>query len=165
MASNMLSLPKGLSTLQSLSVQPCWQGLPVETLYVPAEGGFQPALLRCSAKQHQQSRQKHFLTSTAPLKQRGTLLPDGVCQKSQEQRPDLALGYVLPPARVGYGDGHGDSLQACGKSAKCPSWSGCQCVEHLTWAQQESSGRERTDCMNALFLVPCCCSPPLQVTQ
>jgi len=109
MASNMLSLPKGLSTLQSLSVQPCWQGLPVEMLYVPAEGGFQPALLRCSAEWHQQSRWKHFLTSTAPLTQRDTLLPVGACLKSHEQRADLGLGFISSLGQGGLWGRAGDA--------------------------------------------------------
>lgn len=35
-----------------------------------------------------------FLTGMAPLKQWGTLLPDGVCLKSREQRADLAPGFI-----------------------------------------------------------------------
>ena len=101
MASNIVSLPKGLSTLQSLSVQPCWQGLLAEMLYVPAEGGFQPVLLCCSTERHQQSGRKHFLTSTASLKQQGTLLLAGVCLKSQEQGADLALGFISSPSKGG----------------------------------------------------------------
>lgn len=97
----MLSLPKGLSTLQSLSVQPCWQGLPAETLSVPAEGGSEPALPRCSARRHQRSGQKHFLTSAAPLKQRGTPLPDGVCLKRQERRAAPPPAFVSSPSKGG----------------------------------------------------------------
>lgn len=164
----MLSLPKGLSTLQSLSVQPCWQGLPAETLYVPAEGGFQPALLCCSAEQYQQSGRKHFLTSTAPRKQRGTILPAGVCLRSQEQGADLALGFVSSPARVGCGDRLGMlSLQARGKSSFCKVSLLVQVpVRGASYlGTMEGVGRLRIHPMNALFLVPFCCSPPLRVMQ
>lgn len=112
MASNMLSLPKGLSTLQSLSVQPCWQGLPAERLSVPAEGGFEPAPPRCSAQRHQRGRQKHFLTRVAPPQQRGMLLPDGASLKSRERRADLAPGFGSSPSEGGLWGRAGDAVPA-----------------------------------------------------
>lgn len=163
----MLSLPKGLSTPQSSSVQPCWKRLLVEMLHVPAEGGFSQPCYAAAPNSFSKADESVFSLAWL-LGSSGVrfCLIDFVC-KARSRELTLLWASFLPWARVSCEDGHGDAVPAGTWQIqilqRIPPGSDAVCgASHLGTME---GVRVRTDPRNALLLVPFCCPPPLWVVQ
>lgn len=86
--------------------------------------------------------------------------------KARSRELTLLWASFLSPASVGCGDGHGMlSLQACGKSNFCKVSLLVQVPVHGASYLSTTDGVRKSKNWSYEFLVPFCCSPPLQVMQ